>query len=93
MIKNWLSRYNLHYPRSLVYMLQASEYKIFDYLTSYNECILEKEVFEKLVEEKQITVFEHFGFWQCLDNEREYLFLNQLSSKNSEFWLNKHKHD
>lgn len=37
MIKNWLSRYNLHYPRSLVYMLQASEYNIFDYLTWYHK--------------------------------------------------------
>lgn len=37
MIKNWLSRYNLHYPRSLVYMLQASEYNIFDYLAWYHK--------------------------------------------------------
>lgn len=37
MIKNWLSRYNLHYPRSLVYMLQASEYNIRDYLTWYHK--------------------------------------------------------
>lgn len=37
MINNWLSRYNLHYPRSLVYMLQASEYNIRDYLTWYHK--------------------------------------------------------
>lgn len=37
MIKNWLSRYNLHYPRSLVYMLQASEYNIRDYLAWYHK--------------------------------------------------------
>jgi len=35
MIKNWLSRYNLSYPKSLVYMLQASEYNIRDYLAWY----------------------------------------------------------
>lgn len=31
-MKNWLSRYNPRYPHSLVYMLQASEYNIRDYL-------------------------------------------------------------
>lgn len=65
--------------------------KIFNYLTPYNECVLEKEVFKQLVKEKKIGVFEHHGFWQCLDNEREYQSLNQLAAKNSEFWL--HKND
>jgi UDP-N-acetylmuramoyl-tripeptide--D-alanyl-D-alanine ligase len=37
MIRNWLSRYNLRYPRSLVYMLQASEYNIRDYLAWYHK--------------------------------------------------------
>lgn len=36
MIKSWLSRYNLRYPRSLAYMLQASEYNIRDYLDWYH---------------------------------------------------------
>ena len=36
MIKNWLSRYTLSYPRALVYMLQASEYNVADYLSWYH---------------------------------------------------------
>jgi UDP-N-acetylmuramoyl-tripeptide--D-alanyl-D-alanine ligase len=36
-IKNLLSRYNLRYPRSLVYMLQASEYNVRDYLAWYHQ--------------------------------------------------------
>ena len=35
MIKKWLSAYNLKYPRSIVYMLQASEYKIGAYVEWY----------------------------------------------------------
>ncbi len=31
-MKKWLSSYRLSYPRSLVYMLQASEYNVRDYL-------------------------------------------------------------
>ena len=37
MIKNWLTRYTLRYPRSLVYMLQASEYSTRDYLNWYHQ--------------------------------------------------------
>jgi len=37
MIKKWLSRYNLHYPRFLVYMLQVSEYNIRDYFNWYHK--------------------------------------------------------
>lgn len=36
MIHNWLSRYTLRYPQSLVYMLQASEYNIRDYFDWYH---------------------------------------------------------
>ena len=35
MIRKWLSRYNIKYPRSIVYMLQASEYCVRDYLNWY----------------------------------------------------------
>ncbi len=37
MLKRWISRYHPHYPRSLVYMLQASEYHIEDYLHWYHK--------------------------------------------------------
>lgn len=60
---------------------------IFNYLTPYNECVLEKEVFKNLVKDGQINIFEHNGFWQCLDNNREYDFLNKLVAENSESWL------
>jgi len=36
MIKSWLSRYRPRYIRSLVYMLQESEYDIRDYLKWYH---------------------------------------------------------
>lgn len=35
MIRHWLTRYHLRYPRSLAYMLQASEYNITDYIDWY----------------------------------------------------------
>lgn len=35
MMRSWLTRYHWCYPRSLVYMLQASEYNLLDYLQWY----------------------------------------------------------
>ena len=60
---------------------------IFNYLEPYNECILEKNIFPRLVADKQLNVSEHTGFWQCLDNDRELNYLNQLCSNNTEPWL------
>ncbi len=36
-MKSWLSRYGLSYPRSIAYMLQASEYNVRDYLAWYRD--------------------------------------------------------
>lgn len=63
------------------------ENSIFEYVNSLSECILEKEVFANLVKNKQIDIYEHEGFWQSLDNDRECNFLNELCEKNSEYWL------
>lgn len=51
MLKNWLSRYDLRYPRSLVYMLQASEYNIRDYLVWYHNT----ENFARAEKRKQLV--------------------------------------
>lgn len=52
--------------------------KIFDYLRSDWE--LEKEVFEKLVSEKQIVAFKHSGFWMTMNTLKDVIELNELWS-------------
>lgn len=63
--------------------------KIFKYLNSYNECTLENEVYKELVKKNQLTVFKHDGFWQVLDNDREYNYLKKLCEENKRCWLQK----
>lgn len=63
--------------------------KIFKYLSSFNECTLEGEVYKELVKKNQLNVFKHDGFWQCLDNDREYNFLKKLCEVNKRYWLQK----
>jgi len=62
---------------------------IFDYLTTFDECSIESNnsVFEKLSTNGQLKIYHHDGFWQCLDNDREYEFLNDLCKKNLTTWL------
>ena len=50
--------------------------RIFDYIKENDE--LEKEVFEKLVKEKQIIAFRHQGFWKSVNNIKDYNELNEI---------------
>lgn len=48
--------------------------RIFDYLDENS--VLEEEPLKKLAEEGQLAVFEHNGFWACLDTYKEYEMFN-----------------
>ncbi|MBN2863671.1 MAG: glucose-1-phosphate cytidylyltransferase [Bacteroidales bacterium] len=39
---------------------------------------LEKLPMERLIEKKQLSVFRHKGFWQCMDTYRDYQMLNKM---------------
>lgn len=54
----------------------------FDYLTDKDDCYLEAEPLERLARDKQLSVYLHKGFWQCMDTQRELDILNEL-------WKNK----
>lgn len=60
---------------------------IFSKLSPISECNLEGEVFNTLVGEKQISLFEHNGFWQNVDTERDIEFLQSLYEINKRPWL------
>src|SRR3989344_2648189 len=67
------------------YMVFSKE--IFPYLSSFNECQLETEVFSRLIKDKQLGIFPHYGFWRWLDADRDYIYLNELADKNKMYWL------
>lgn len=67
------------------YMVFSKE--IFSYLSSFNECQLETEVFSHLIKDKQLGIFPHDGFWRWLDGDRDYIYLNELANKNKMYWL------
>ncbi len=50
----------------------------FDYLDSGDACVLEHEPLERLTKEGQLRVYQHAGFWQCMDTPRDYNYLQSL---------------
>jgi glucose-1-phosphate cytidylyltransferase len=52
--------------------------RVFEYLEDRDDCDLEYGTFERLANEGQLMVYEHRGFWACMDNIRDMEYLNRL---------------
>ena len=53
--------------------------EFFNYLD--DNCILERDPMEKLVEKQQLTLFHHSGFWGSMDTYKDVEFLRDLWKK------------
>lgn len=51
--------------------------KFFDYLEDDDGCVLERAPLERLVHDGELKVYQHDGYWQCMDTYRDYERLNQ----------------
>ena len=60
--------------------------KFFDYLTADDKCDFEFGPLQKIASEKELKVFKHDGFWQCMDTIRERDYLNSLWELGSPPW-------
>ncbi len=59
---------------------------IIKYLKNINETMpLEKEPMSKCAKEHNLYSYFYDGFWQCMDNQREYILLNEMW-KNDPAW-------
>lgn len=61
--------------------------RIFDYLNDRGDLVFEQSPMRQLVQDGQLMVFEHGGFWQPMDTYREYMLLNQLYESRSAPWV------
>jgi glucose-1-phosphate cytidylyltransferase len=60
--------------------------ELFDYLDNRENLMLEMEPMKRLVEDGQMMVYEHEGFWQPMDTYRDYLYLNDIWAKGKAPW-------
>lgn len=61
------------------------EPKVFEYKID-DSTVFEKEPLQKMAEEKQLMSYMHKGFWQCMDNAREKLMLENMLNSNLAPW-------
>ncbi len=61
--------------------------KIFDtYFRKNLNQSLESDILPQIVKDRKAGVYQHRGFWQCVDTPREYNTLNQLWDNNKAPW-------
>ena len=60
--------------------------KVFDVLTDDQDLVFEQQPIRSLVAQKQLAVYEHEDFWQCMDTPRDWQLLNSLLSTNKAPW-------
>ena len=60
--------------------------KLFDYLNDNEDRVFEQEPMRKLVSDNELMMYEHDGFWQPMDTNREYQLLNSLYDKGEAPW-------
>jgi glucose-1-phosphate cytidylyltransferase len=60
--------------------------ELFDYLDDRESLVFEEEPMRTLVRDRQLVVYEHDDFWQCMDTYRDWQFLNGLLEKNKAPW-------
>lgn len=56
------------------------------YFRNGEDLILESEVLTEMVKDKQLGVYQHEGFWQCVDTPREHKMLNNLWDEKKAPW-------
>lgn len=77
-MKNFLTKYSFRYPRSLVYMLQASEYKAEDFFSWFRKVsdfrsVEKRKTLVKTAKAKLLLVFSYFVFLFSLFVSLRYL--------------------
>jgi glucose-1-phosphate cytidylyltransferase len=58
--------------------------RVFEYLD--DNCVLEREPFERLAKDQEIALYKHDGFWHAMDTYKDYLELNKMWSSGSPPW-------
>ena len=60
--------------------------EIFEYLSNSDDLVLEESPMRQLVQDGQMMMFDHDGFWQPMDTYRDYLLLSRLWEQGKAPW-------
>lgn len=62
------------------------EPEIFAYLSAEEACILERQPMETLAREGKLGIYKHYGFWQCMDTQRDKIWLENRWANDNAPW-------
>lgn len=61
--------------------------RIFDYLDDRDDLVFEQEPMRALVRDQQLVVYQHDGFWLCMDTHRDWKLLDSLVEQRQAPWV------
>ena len=56
------------------------------YLSTDESCVLERDPLKKLSRDGQLNIYQHPGFWGCMDTQRDRDYLNELWNSGKAPW-------
>ncbi len=60
--------------------------KLLAYLTPDRDCDFEVGTLDKLARDGQVMSYKHNGRWECMDHDRDVVYLNELWHAGKAFW-------
>ena len=60
--------------------------EMLNHLTEDEDCDFEMGPLERLSKDGQVMVYKHEGNWECIDHERDVVYVNKLWKENKAFW-------
>lgn len=60
--------------------------EVFRYLTDEEGCVFERQPLERLALEGKLGIYKHKGFWQCMDTQRDKIWLEEHWEKGDAPW-------
>ena len=60
---------------------------VFNYLENREDLVFEKEPIQSIVRDKQMNMYAHDEFWQCMDTYRDWELLNQMFASGKAPWV------
>lgn len=60
--------------------------EVFDYLSAAEDCVLERTPLEQIAASGNLGVYQHGGFWQCMDTQRDKGLLEDMWSSGKAPW-------
>ncbi|WP_353893796.1 glucose-1-phosphate cytidylyltransferase [Proteinivorax hydrogeniformans] len=60
--------------------------EVFDFIEG-DKTVWEQQPLKKLVQENQLAMYQHDGFWHCMDTVKDVHSLNELWNKNDKAWV------